>query len=356
MEKIRSIRGRALSHINEKKPVEVRQGFNYSGDLYDIVDELIWPAVHYVDGPMRPHMQRNAVFAAFCENVESFEKLFKSDRNTRGYDGPSRRIPTFVRQYLHHQLERDLDWLDIQFCETENCHLQNAFLNDMIDTWGFKVGIVVRLAIHLLCLIPLQSSAERRRHSDDPGDNENKFNDDRTAYCLASEVVTDSIGYEPQFLWGVTKMCYFAVSHKYPGSMDRCWLNPTNEGGSTPFVRVNPSYHGTIKSRNRNNYTAREVPPGNYDSPEDLLCIFRTQSSISAVVDASRYKDPAAHQNCFRLERRRTRNPTPIVGGEISNLWEIQSPRTERRWTSLLKGYMPASRSSIISKFRSAWD
>lgn len=55
---------------------------------------------------MRPHMQRNAVFAAFCENVESFEKLFKSDRNTRGYDGPSRRIPTFVRQYLHHQLER----------------------------------------------------------------------------------------------------------------------------------------------------------------------------------------------------------------------------------------------------------
>jgi hypothetical protein len=63
----------------------------------------------------------------------------------------------------------------------------------MLEIWGFKVSIVVRLAIHLLRLIPLRSAATN-----------GESNENQTVEFYATEVVTQSIGDDPQFLWAQT--------------------------------------------------------------------------------------------------------------------------------------------------------
>ncbi|KAI0097219.1 hypothetical protein GGR51DRAFT_578485 [Nemania sp. FL0031] len=274
---LRSMRDRALSHSHRRRGANEQPAFGYSDHLYDIVDELIWPAVHYADGPMRPYIRQDPMFTEFRQNVEGFEALFKSDRHHENYEGPSKRIPAFVRNYLHQQLERDLEWLDGQFVKDENCHLVYALLHNMVEMHGFKVGIVIRLVIHLLQLVPLYGPTDRPSHHSFPPDIGNKSTVDEGAGYRSSALVERSIGNEPQFLWvrsGVTKICHFAVSHSYQGSMDQCWLNPGNVRGSTPYVRIDPFYYGNRGVLRRDSDDHDHITEC-YDPPENLLCIFR---------------------------------------------------------------------------------
>lgn len=71
------------------------------------VDDLLWTAVRYADGPLRRYMKEDATFTKFCDEIESFEALFKADPNLPTGDiRPSPWIPEFVRNYLHQQLEK----------------------------------------------------------------------------------------------------------------------------------------------------------------------------------------------------------------------------------------------------------
>jgi hypothetical protein len=101
---------------------------------------------------------------------------------------------------------------------------------------------------------------------------------------------TNTIGIKLNTSQGITKICYFAVSHKDPGSMDQCWLNPSNMGGSTPYVRIKPEFYGRRSRRTNPNAHEETV---NYDSPEDLLCIFRGEVAASSVLDSSRGLSPS---------------------------------------------------------------
>ncbi|KAI1124045.1 hypothetical protein F5Y10DRAFT_285484 [Nemania abortiva] len=363
MEAFRSMRNRALSHVGERRVArerqEERQEFNYCDNLYGIVDQLIWTAVRYADGPMRRYIRRDPMFTEFRQNVQGFEALFRSDRHPGEYDGPSKGIPVFIRQYLHQKLEMDLEWLDGQFFQDENCHLVYALLHNMIEMHGFKVGIVIRLVIHLLQLIPLYGPAERPSRNSGPSTTRRESNAERGVGYHSSYLVMKSIGNAPQFLWvrtGITRTCYFAVSHRNPGSMDRCWLNPENVRGSTPYVKINPAYYGKTEASSTHSDDHNQIME-NYDSPDDLLCIFRGELAALPILDPrSDNADPSEHQYCLRMLRRRIRSARPIIHGEIDKSQDIQDPKMAKRWTALCKDYWGEPRrglGDLLSKIRS---
>ncbi|KAJ2987351.1 hypothetical protein NUW58_g4555 [Xylaria curta] len=353
---ISRMRSRARSRTDKRRKSSPRGGFDYEQDFYVIVDELIWPAVRYADGPMRPHLKRDPMFTKFCNRVESFESLFKADRKPAPYYGASIGIPAFIRTYLHRQLERDLDWLDMQIRQSEHLILEFSLFNGDANMQGFKVGVVLSLVIHLLQLIPLYGPADGPNDGFYPGNLKGVSGDSDGPEYRSSRLVHQSIGNEPLFQWarkGGRPQCFFGVSHKLPGSMDQCWLNPDSERGSTPHAVIDPVYYGNAQDGGVHGDTDMNVEM--YDSPEQLFCIFDSDAAASAILNPDAETDPAAHKGCLRMMQRRLRNPSPIAHSEMYKLQASREHEMARKWKNLCKRYWAGPRrASVISKVRSA--
>ncbi|KAI0453355.1 hypothetical protein F5B21DRAFT_525909 [Xylaria acuta] len=175
---------------------------------------------------MRPYMEKDPMFAKFCEKVESSEALFNADTALVAYHGLSKGTPSLIRHYLH----------------------QDFLAHGKPYPPSFGVGIVLSLVIHLLQLIPLYGPTDGPDNGFYPGNTDHASeNSDGRAECRSSELVMNSIGNEPRFVWvleGPDANCCLAVSHKSPGSMDQCWLNPDYERGSVPDVKIDPVFRG----------------------------------------------------------------------------------------------------------------
>ncbi|KAI1194283.1 hypothetical protein F5X97DRAFT_346870 [Nemania serpens] len=285
MEFFRNIIDNGLWLIYGRQAAGPRARYTRTDYLHDLVDRLLWTAVRYADGPMRPYMEQDPMFAKFCNRIDSFKSLFKVDRRTRADGRPSHGIPDFIRNYLHQQLERDLEWLDVQFCNDESCPLVYALLHGILELESFEVGVVISLVTYLLQLVLLYGPGDDFGSDQDPEKARREAAEDEKARCHALELVMRCVGNEPRFLWvqtGETKRCYFAVSHKHSGSasMDRGWPSPRHDPGSTSHVDIGPAYQETAGDSD-----TRTDDDGH---PEQLLCVFRDEAAASSVLNPKR--------------------------------------------------------------------
>ncbi|KAI0467441.1 hypothetical protein F4859DRAFT_518134 [Xylaria cf. heliscus] len=322
MEFFNTMRANVQSRNNARQGVGPRVSFDYEANFYDSIDGLIWTAVHYVDGPMRPYMEKDPMFAQFCEQVESFEALFKADTSLVAYHGNSRGIPGFIRHYLHQRIASDLDWLDTEF----NTSLEMSLRMENLNLSTFGVGMVLSLAIHLLQLIPLYGPTDGPDNGFYPGniDHASGNNNGGLEY-RSSKLVMEGIGNEPHFVWvveGPKTNCYLAVSHRSPGSMDRCWLDPHQRRGKFREVKIDPEFRGRDyrgKTEDDSLDSDGQVIE-EYDSPEKCLCVFHNEAAASAILDPSQGRDPAAHEGCLMMIESRSRTSVPIAHSEMYKL------------------------------------
>ncbi|KAI8948663.1 hypothetical protein F4801DRAFT_581184 [Xylaria longipes] len=380
MEFFNTIRARGQSRTDGSHEVERREDFNYAANfykgvgidyhrnstktllksLYTQVDSLVWTAVHYVDGPMRPYMEKDPMFAKFCEKVESFEALFRADTAFEAYRGRSKGTPSFIRHYLHMQIEKDLDWLDTEFRKSERRSLETSLREKNLNLSSIGVGIVLSLATHLLQLIPLYGPTDGPDDGFYYGNTDHASGDNNGgAEYRSSELVMKSIGNEPRFVWDVDgrdAKCYLAVSHKSPGSLDRCWLNPDYKCRSIPEVKIDPVFRGK-------HYRGKTEDDGldsdgqvieEYDSPEKCLCAFYDEATTSAILCPSKEKDPAAHEGCLMMKKRSVRSSVPIAHSEMYKLQASRNARNAKKWKALCQNYEAKSRRpSMLSRIRS---
>ncbi|KAI0552413.1 hypothetical protein F4679DRAFT_88617 [Xylaria curta] len=278
--------------------VESRIGFNYDVDFYDIVDSLIWPAVHYIDGPMRPYMETDPMFARFCENVENFEALFKANTSFVGHKGHSKGTPSFIRHYLHRQMKRDLDWLDTEFWRSTYRSLECSLLLGNLDPLWFRVGIVFSLTIHLLQLIPLYGPTDGPDNGFYPGKTDHASRDnDRGIKYRSSELVTKRVGHELRFLW--TEEEDQGANCRSPSPMNPWWLD------------------------------------------------FRHEAATSSIFDPPEEKDPMAHDSCIMSKYKPYRTSVPIAHSELYKLRVSRNTYDAKKWKALYQNYSKGRRGAV---------
>ncbi|KAI0439630.1 hypothetical protein F4803DRAFT_530320 [Xylaria telfairii] len=355
-----NIISRAQCRADARQVVLPRVALNHERDFSEAIDDFTWSAVRYIDGPMRPYMEKDPMFANFCANVESFEALFKASTSLVECHDDSKGIPRFLRHYLHQRITIDLDWLDTEGSKSGHHNLQRGLVIGQFNRVGFEVGVVLSLAVHLLQLIPLYGPT-----TDGPDDGFHPWTSDYASNSegdeyRSSELLMKSIGHEPHFRWvgeGRDANCYFAVSHKSPGSMDRCWLDPTIVSGRLPNVNIDPAFHGQ-------NYRGRTDDNGldsdgqvieEYDSPEKCLCIFMHEDAAKPILHPSKERDPAAHEDCAMMLTRP--GPSlPIAHSEMYKLQASRNPYMARKWKDLCKSYRAKSRrASLLANIRTSF-
>ncbi|KAI0904487.1 hypothetical protein F4823DRAFT_634245 [Ustulina deusta] len=266
---------------------------NYEDNFFDMVDDLLWTAVRYADGPLRRYMKEDATFTKFCDEIESFEALFKADLNVLTGDRPSPWIPEFVRNYLHQQLEKDINLLDYQLPNSIDS-LDFILTTRMLAEEDFKVGVVIGLVMHLLHLVDLYGPTSR------PGDTRRAPEDNHGAKYDAFKLVEKSIGNNPGFVWHFTenrrKEYHFAVSHKHASSMDRCQGSPNNES-STCSIGTSCSYFEESGDNGSHSFHVVRWALGfkEHTPAEETLCAFHGEAAASSVLNPSKDTDPRAH-------------------------------------------------------------
>ncbi|KAI0402495.1 hypothetical protein F4802DRAFT_600097 [Xylaria palmicola] len=293
-------------------PDEGKEGFEYVY-IQGTVNYLMSTAVRYADGPLRPYLKEDPMFAKFCDKVESFEALFKADDSVASFSSPSFGIPTFVTEYLDQRLREDLQWLHLEFRKSEKRALEGARKVDSLADRDLEVGIVLSLVVHLLQLIPLYG----------PRDDDVK----RVEY-RSSDLVTKSIGGQPQFVWlrkSEDKALFFGVSHRDPGAMDRCWRNSNNGQSSREDADQTIDFD---------------------DNPENCLCLLDGKDAFSSVLKPNAATDPAAHEGCLKMTKSKIWSSHALAHSELYKLQESRNSKLAKRWRALLKKYESKSRQS----------
>ncbi|KAI0967901.1 hypothetical protein F4678DRAFT_237131 [Xylaria arbuscula] len=285
---------------------------DYQDDFHDLVDNLLWTAVCYADGPLRLHMKDDAVFSRFSHEISSFEALFKADPQIEELDRCFACIPEFVRKYLHQQLEKDLNFLDHEFKKEEKCPLDFALDMGKLARRDFEVGVVIALVIHLVQLVYLYGPVNR-------DGNTHRAEDSDEAKYAALRLVERSIGDDPRFVWRTTenepKECYFAVRHRHPNSLSRC------QNGLKGYILT-------------------EAP----------LCVFHGEAASSTVLNPRRDVDPGAHTGSAMIASETTRNGRCVAQHLMSEQQGLRDSRLAKAWKGLCEAYRNVPKLSLSGR------
>ncbi|KAI1295739.1 hypothetical protein F5Y03DRAFT_371740 [Xylaria venustula] len=275
--------------------------FSYHDGFRDIVDDLLWTAVCYADGPLYQYMKDDAVFSRFSNEISSFEALFKADPHIEELDRCFACIPEFVRKYLHQQLEKDLSLLDREFKTQEKYPIDFALNTGKLAWRDFKVGVVIALVMHLVQLVYLYGPTNR-------DENTCAAVDKTEAKHVAVRLVERSIGGEPRFVWQTTengrKECYFAVHHQHPDSLSRC--------------------QNSLKG-----HITTEAP----------LCVFHSEAAVSSVLNPRKDVDPGAHTGSAMIASEMTRNCRYVAQHLMSEQEGLRNSKLAKAWKGLCTAY-----------------